>query len=544
MASTLEQFLARNKNYDPSRASLILVAMAANAVSEEKDLVASAMGNDYVAGKDHAQTILWPVRCLLQVGVSRNHLKTALMLLNTTIPDELRRRNRGGMVSTSIPSMDMCKALVCLIVSSSPDAAEILFDLVDEKTRFRFWDSLEHETRLELALICIPEKFPLLQDPEVRAWALQELDMCIASEGSGAGSDISTHLPTPWLCQVVFACLENAGCRTALLLNPIAGDEEKIELNKDLISQYGEEVMKTRRALTPAAGSGGLDHGLVIPALLALENRGSPWHVGSKTSTRSLLNAACYMAGRRSAEESLFTLNGSTLMRQCTQVDDIEAGALLIGGPNGLVLECCHIMMNAVHMDMDTAECFLVSGKVPGEAAWQINYPTGSFEIGESHRRILWLLEEHVLKVRTYGEFERAQQRGRIDPVFVATVCFRVWWIVTRQQNLPQATKWLIEWLRQKLSMPEKTGSSPYRLACAALSRALIWPEQRNDGVENTTAYKLQLDSSFLVQLSQSCCGLVEALPEYISAQDLVSKGKEAAAKAMSNGNVQGKSKS
>ena len=539
MASTLEQFLARNKNYDPSRASLILVAMTANAVSEEKDLVAIAMGKDYMAEKGHAQKILWPVRCLLQVGVSRDHLKTALVLLNTTIPDELRRRDRGGMVSASIPSMDMCKSLVSLIVASSPDAAEILFDLVDEKTRSRFWDSLVHDTRLELSLICVAEKFTLLLDPEVRAWALKELDMCIASEGSGAGSDISTQLPTPWLCQLASACLQNAGCRIDLLLDPIMRDEQKNEFDEDIVSQYGEEVVKTRNALIPAAGSGGLDHGLLIPALLVLESRGSLWHGESKTSTRSLLNAVCYMAGRRSLEESLFALNGSTLMRQCTLVGDIEAGAHLIGGPNGLVLECCHIMMNAVRIDMDTAENFLMSGSVPSEATWQVAHPMGSFEIGESHSRILWLLDEHVLKVRTYGEFERTQQRGRIDPVFAATVCFRTWWVVTRQQNLPEATAWLTKWLRRKLSMSEKTASSPYRLACAALVRALIWPEQRNDGVDATSAFKLQLDSSFLVQLSQSCCGLVEAIPEYVSEQHLVAKGIETPAKARLKGYVQ-----
>jgi len=522
MSSTLEQFLARNENYDPSRASLMLVAMAANAVSDDPDLMESVMGKDYEMGDDHLQLVLWPIRCLLQVGVSRNHLMTALTLLNTTIPDELRRRDRGGVVSTSIPSMEMCKSLVSLVVASSPDASEILLDLVDEKTRSRFWDSLDHETRLELSLLCVNDKLPLLLDPEVRAWGLKQLDKCITCEGSPSASDTSTALPTLWLCELVSACLRNAGCNMDILLDPTNLEEtEKDVTPDDGISQYGEEIVKTRRALMPAPASGGLDFGLFIPALLVLEHRGTLWHTESNTSTRSLLNAACYMAGRRSVEESMFTLNGSTLMRQCTLVNDIEAGAHLIGGQNGLVLECCHILIHAVDIDMDAAEDFLLSGRIPSKTARKVDDTTSSFVIRHSHRRILWLLEEHVLRVRTYGEFERGQLRGKIDPVFAATVCFRTWWLITRQPNLAEATEWLTAWLRRKLSLSDRTATSPHRLVCAALVRALIWPEKRDDAVDAILAYKLQLDSSFVVQLSQSCCGLVEALPDYVSEEDV-----------------------
>ena len=521
MSSTLEQFLVRNSNYDPSRASLMLVAMASNAVSDDPELVASVMGKEYIAGEEHSQRILWPVRCVLKVGVARDHLLTALMLLNTTIPDELRRRNRGGVASNSIPSLEMCKSLVSLIVAASPDATVMLLDLVDEKTRSRFWDSLEHETRLELSLICISDKLPLLLDPEVRTWGLKRLEKCIEAEKSATSSDASALLPTQWLCELVFACLRNAGCNIDVLLHPIPEERTAKDLSSDDgLSQYGEEVVAVRRALMPAPASGGLDFGLAIPGLLVLEHRDTPWHGDSETSTRSVLNAACYLAGRRSVEEPMFALNGSTLMRQCTLVDDVEAGANLIGGQNGLILECCRIMINEMEMDMGEAETYLVYGSLATEIRRKAHDVESSFTIRDCHRRILWLLEEHVLKVRTYGEFETAQARGKIDPVFAATACLRTWWMIT-QHHLSEASSWLTMWLRRKLSISEKTtAKSPNRLVCAALVRALLWPEQRDGGMKAILAYKLQLDSSFVVQLSQSCCGLVEALPDYVSEGD------------------------
>ena len=68
--------------------------------------------------------------------------------------------------------------------------------------------------------------------------------------------------------------------------------------------------------------------------------------------------------------------------------------------------------------------------------------------------------------------------------------------------------------------MSEPTAKSPHRLVCAALVRALLWPEQRDGGMKAILAYRLRLDSSFVVQLSQSCCGLVEALPDYVAEGD------------------------
>ena len=74
-----------------------------------------------------------------------------------------------------------------------------------------------------------------------------------------------------------------------------------------------------------------------------------------------------------------------------------------------------------------------------------------------------------------------------------------------------------MEWLdcALRLGMNDRTTKSPYRLACAALIRALLWSEE---GVP-TLATRLQFSNDFLVRLSLSCCGLVEALPASVMEQ-------------------------
>jgi hypothetical protein len=96
------------------------------------------------------------------------------MLLNVTIADELRRLPRQA-ASMSIPGMESTKRLVSLIVASDPTAAELLLGLVDDQSRSRYWQSLEHETRLVLSLIDIDNKCPLLRHSEVRGWVREEL---------------------------------------------------------------------------------------------------------------------------------------------------------------------------------------------------------------------------------------------------------------------------------------------------------------------------------------------------------------------------------
>jgi hypothetical protein len=111
-----------------------------------------------------------------------------------------------------------------------------------------------------------------------------------------------------------------------------------------------------------------------------------------------------------------------------------------------------------------------------------------------------------------------------VDPIYAATVCLRTWWCVTRH-HLDTATVWLVRWLRQQLCIDDTDISviSPQRLVCAALVRALVWPSNssniktgRNTRTSTSSpvlATLLQVPSHFLVQLAQSCCGLVEAVP-------------------------------
>jgi hypothetical protein len=211
MSETLQKFLNRNSHYDPARACLMLVATTASAISDDPESVASVMGRSNGSSSD-PEDLLWPVRCLLEIGVTRDSLSTALVLLNVTIPDELRRRARQGYTSSVfLPAKELSKKLVTLIVASSPDAADLLLGLVDDLSRSRFWQSLEHETQLVLSLIDIESKCPLLRHPEVRAWARQELHTCLKNEGS-ASANVFEIMPTQWLQQLCVACLHNAGC--------------------------------------------------------------------------------------------------------------------------------------------------------------------------------------------------------------------------------------------------------------------------------------------------------------------------------------------
>ena len=534
MSSTLEHFVKRNPSYDPARAGLMLVATVACTLSGDEDTVSSVMGKDYRKNVDHAENTMWPVRCLLQIGVARGQLFTALLLLNATVPDELRQRRRSAVPTSSLPSMEMCKSLVSLIVASSPEAADLLLGLVDEQSRQPYWQSLQHPTRLELSLLSMDGKCPMLRQSEVRAWAIEQLQKCNEAECSGSSVNVFEITPTYWLQALAMACLTNAGCSTDIIFKSTFGESSKeTAADSDGLAQHVEDLQTTRNALVTAPGSGGLDFDLLIPALLILQHRDVLWREVSNVSTQSILNAACYLAGRRNIEEPLFALDSATLMRQCTLTGNVPAGANLVGGKSGLILECCDILMQQVAMSMDQAEAFLLADPMPtnvggtesgsGDAAFTVQY---------GHRHILWLLEEHVLRIRTFGEFETTHLRGKVDPIFAATVCLRSWWRVTRH-HLDAATTWLVDWLSAHLGMHGKdndtqsiTMISPNRLACAALVRALVWPcisgssrSGSGSAVEAAPVLARQfgMSSHFLVQLAQACCGLVEAVPAQVA---------------------------
>ena len=518
MSSTLEYFLKHDQHYDSSRTCLILAAIAAQAVSDDEGTMVSLMGQNYEAPEDQDELlhdILWPLRCLLQVGSSRNNLASALALLNAAVPDELRRKKEHKQVD----AMALCHALVRLIVGASSEATGMLLDLVDEHQQTRFWHSLDHETQLELALVLIDEKQPLLRQPEIRLWAVEHLGGYLQDTDARDIDDV----PTDWLKRLCAACLSNAQCDVGALLHGQGRIAEKV-YGDDGVKEHVRELTLARDALVAGRDSGGVDFNLLIPALLILQLKEVPWDDNSWVPTQSILNAACDMAGRKTAVEPMFSFDGNTLMKQCFLAENICAGANLIGGKNGLIVECCSILIECCGMTMDYAESFLLCDSMKLETDFlessESEKVADDFELSYGHRHVLWLLEEHVLDVRTYGEFDAA--RGKVDPVFAARVCLRTWFSLTKLQ-LPSASAWLAAWLRRQLEMGD-TIVSTKRLACATLARVLLWSAGLDEG--NVLAEQMHLESRFLVQLSQGCWSLTESVPPSIAdellAQDAV----------------------
>jgi hypothetical protein len=127
--------------------------------------------------------------------------------------------------------------------------------------------------------------------------------------------------------------------------------------------------------------------------------------------------------------------------------------------------------------------------------------------ITDGHRQVLWLLLNHVLNVRTFGEFRPIHLRGKVDPVFAAQSCLRTWLALSK---LEDSISWLVKWLRRNLEM-NGNGVSPKRLACAALTRVLEWPT--SDQSPDELAVIMGIESTFLIQLAQPCHGLLESIP-------------------------------
>ena len=524
MVAPMKSFVLRNRNYDPARACLMLVAVATRCVSGDLATVNAAMGLGYNYEPDSADPadILWAVNVLLQVGVARDYMGPVLFMLNATIPDELRRRRRGGNATDPFPPMDLCKALVSVIIESSPEAPTLLLSLVDEVSRKRFWPSLDHKTQLEYSLISIDAKRPLFRQAEVRTWAVERLQECIEKENSSIALEI---LPTDWLKDLTIACLCNAGCNFELYCFDQQEPPSDMLEEADGAKRHAEEVKASYFCMVAGAALGGLDFNLLIPALLLLEHRGVRWHEDSTLTTQTMLNSACNLAGRHSKEEPLFTFDSPTLMRQCGLIGNVLAGAHLVGGVDGLVLKCCDILMKGAGIDMDEAEAFVVDDILHGA----MDSNSTSFELTDEHRKILWLIDEHVLCVRTFGEFSPTSARGKIDPVFAARACLRTW---LRLSCSVESSDWLVAWFRRRLGIAVG-GVSHKRLACAALVRTLMWPtvddptKEVEADSDQLLANALRIESLFLVQLCRSCCGLVEAVPPSM-AEDIIRQSEAA----------------
>ena len=498
MSSTLDHFLENDKHYDTARACLMLVATTTCLVSEDEEEANRSNGDTLVR-------LLWSVRCLLKAAVVRGSMVTALLLLNAAIPDELRHRPRAGIAASSVPSLSLCRALITLIISSSDDASELLLNLVDEQSRLLFWDSLTHQTKLELALIEIDQCYILIRQPEVRTWTLQQLQREIANASvPPSASFMVNSLSAHWLQRLAVSILKNAGCDSFFLCS-ISPETVSLCLSDD-VENYTASICCCRDSLTAGPGSGGLDFDLIIPALLVLCHRDLDWEDWSLYSSQLVLNALCYLAGRPPEVELQFAPDISTLMRQCTLVNNVQAGANLVGGPSGIVLECCYALISELGMSMEVAESLLLAKVLRSDDCLESRPTSCSFRLG--HKHILFLLESHVIDVATFGDFE-SNIRGRVDPVFAATVCLRSWFFLTRWKKR-DGTEWLTDWLQRKLNL---LTPSPRRLPCAAIVRALLWTENHHDRADAVLALRLELPNNFLVSLTQACVGLVESLP-------------------------------
>uniref|UniRef100_A0A7S4HS27 Uncharacterized protein n=1 Tax=Odontella aurita TaxID=265563 RepID=A0A7S4HS27_9STRA len=548
MSQTLEGFLGRNTYYDASRACLMLAATTANAISDQHEMKALSeprkqSDESVFKCESPMENILWPIRCLLRIAVTRDCMPTALLLLSATIPNEIRcRESRGSFgleVDTCRPSLDLCISVVTMIVASSSSAAGYLLSLSDEQSHLSYWQSLDRDTQLSLSMISIQGKYPLLREAEVRAWALEEISSSV--ETMSMPRDEEPVLSSGWLKELCTACLSNAGCAFGHLssLRSIPyGSEEDCE---DGIGCRKEEMKFIRDALSPSPGTGGLDFDLLLPSLLLLQHRGVSWRDGVSVSTQSLLNMVCDLAGRQTLEEPSFAFDGVAVMKQCATAENILAAAYLIGGQDGFILHCADVLIKSLGLSMKQAESLLLKkgllmrdtdrgiSKVDSKEAM-----SPSFELSDGHRYLLWLLEEHVFNVKTFGQFDTSGVRGGIDPVFAARTCLRAWLCLMQSGN-EGCRLWLVSWIRKKLGVTVKGTVSMQRLACAALCRALLWPDDGdlvdwNDGKGGTRCSVLAEDlgfpCDFLVELAQACCGLIEAIPAPI-AEEVLSGGQD-----------------
>ena len=578
----LNVFLRSNRDYDPSRASLMLAATSSQLLSEDSEYFKQTMrsfdkeeSGTLSTTPTYFDSILWSVDALLNVGVSRDYLEVALLLLNSAVSDVLRNRYRNDSPSSRDFSLQLSLKLISMIVSSGEQAVSSLLNLVDdEKSRRRFWQSLDHGTRLEYSVLEIDNNYLLLRHTEVREWVREELHFCLKNEHAAGANNALEAIPSAWLQRLIIAVLANAGCnkedlKSSRLSRPVGTasfysdlEESKVSnhsnsndstfvsatwpsLLVDGLDEHKLEITETRRALSPSPGTGGIDFDLMIPSLLILALRSEPWHRTDYIETQSLLDNTCFLAGRyEHSDEPLFPFDGVTIMKQCALAGNVRAGANLVGGKNGFILICCEILISELDTTMEEAEAFLINEKL-GACLMSANPQSASpkssqfdsvpiFEIRDAHRRLLWLFDEHVLSVRTYGEFETTHCRGRVDPVFAARSIFRTWNSLNESSSSRKdSSAWLIGWLRQKLGILGGNVSS-HRLACAAVARALLWSSSSDKQEAPTTArigeilgHDMCIEPLFLIELCQGCCGLVESTPPWIAEEILLQSSKQ-----------------
>eukprot|EP00984_Skeletonema_dohrnii_P023217 scaffold12289_cov125-Skeletonema_dohrnii-CCMP3373.AAC.1 len=528
MSAALEGFLLRNELYDASDTCLMLVGAATVAISQDTSFDQKLTeGQNIVTLLSSVESpkleTIWPVRCLLKMAVVRNCLRSTLLVLNAAIPNELRWRapHRIGVVSTKRPSLGLFLALVGTILESSTEATRVLLDLLDEESGMPFWFSIEEDTRLALSLVSVHGKYVMLQEPEVRAWALERLKTEIEFPSKHKYHHIHSHLPDEWLREIVSGAFCNA--ETEIVM----GLDSSNASNASDQSQCYREAMRCIKDVLIPKNKCGLDFDLLIAALLILAYRHTVWREGTTTiPTQILLNAVCEMAGTRI--ESKFIFDSATVLRQCALAENVQAAALLVGGKNGLILECVDLITSKLDIEIKDAETALFAATV-NEFKDMMGVVHENFEHDQESEfapsggqfHLLWLLEEHVLSVVKYGEFDSPRNTDKLDPVFVGRLCFRSWYSLTHPADLSESAKWLESWLRRKLELTD--GTSSKRLACAALVRVLLWVDEAgqldlgDSDEDSILATLLGFDSRFMAELAHACCGLIQSIPPHLA---------------------------
>lgn len=531
-----------NTLYNAPRATLMLVGATASVVSKAPTTQNKTNKNTDVVEmlatvESPNEDLIWPVRCLVKMAVVRNCLPSTILMLNATIPNELRWRapKVRGLASSPRPSLGLFLALVDIILESTDEATRYFLNMMDEETDLSYWNSIDDDTKLALSLLSIRGKHVLLLEPEVRAWVLSQLKHEIESPTYSGYNVKGPLLPDGWLKEVVTGAFCNAECDIGMGLDAIsvASPTPKSESSSSIeVTCYRQDMIRVQDLLVPQQHSGGLDFDIVIPALLILARRSCDWR--DQISTQTLLNTVCDKAGRKSNIEPKFVFDSATVMRQCALSENLQAAAFLIGGKKGLVLECADLLVSELTMTVKDAEMALFVGSlvelksaaIPVHEGAELQEGLTSFTPNPSYQHLVWLLDKYVLNVQTYGEFDSSSRAGAINPVFAGRVIFRAWFCLTHPSILSSSAKWLEGWLRKKLEL--KNGKSAKRLACAALVRTLIWADETegldlNDGDdEPLLAAVMQFDGRFMAELAQACCGLIQSIPPHL-AEELMS---------------------
>lgn len=499
MSHAFDGYLKRNNFYNPFEACMVLSASVVQVVGKIVRLNDRASSNlaQYSFNPLVSEThTLWPIQCLLRVGIRKGILPTAILLLNATIPNEMRNCSSAS----SSTSLDLCKSIVSMIVASSTKSAGLLMNLVYPSDS-TYWGSISDSTRFELSLTKVCGAFPLLLETEVRDWMLEILH----SETGLVKKDHKESVPSRWLQQLCIACLLNAGCNLVHEFDSLEDGDDNIEETIEILHQIFVAEQDALKIFSSAQRR--VDFDLLIPSLLLLVHRNEHWYNDDVViPTQSLLNCACSIATMVSDHEIGFAVDVEPIMKQCAVMENLDAAAHLIGGNDGIILLCANIIITGNTAKVGQAEEYLI-GKLSHQIlkdSIKYSFETDSnekeFYPTHGHKKILRCLQKNVLKAKRFGYFVPKSQstRTEIDATFAARVCLRAWLFIS-EKNLPSSGVWLEEWLQSQLQNECNV------LACAVLTKCLLWPDCQPNKTSNypLLGESLGFSSKFLVRISR-----------------------------------------